>query len=183
LKAKTLAYLAHPLGPDGPQREANRAAASKILADLQLKYQDRVFVASWITLSGQWSETPKNRKLGLGCDLALLEHCQEIWLAGPEISKGMQIELDFAKAQGLRVIDETYTLDRETVIQVEPTYTGTTRFMVGDQVFHRRADLYGRVVAPLPDSGSAYFVKYEWPYDPNANPTLVPVEDLRLRGL
>lgn len=85
------------------------------MADLQLENPGRVFVASWITLSGQWSETPENRKLGLGCDLALLEHCQEIWLTGPEISKGMAIELDFAKAQGLRVIDRTYTLDRKTV--------------------------------------------------------------------
>lgn len=116
---KTLAYLAHPLGPDGPKRDANRVAASKILADLQAKHQDRVFVASWITLSGQWSETPENRKLGLECDLALLEHCQEIWLAGPEISKGMHLELAHARSMGLRVIDQTYTLDRKTV-QLEP---------------------------------------------------------------
>lgn len=73
-------------------------------------------MASWITLSGQWSETPDNRKLGLECDIALLEHCQEIWLAGPEISKGMRIELDEAIRLGLKVIDRTYTLDRTTVL-------------------------------------------------------------------
>jgi hypothetical protein len=120
LKTKKLAYLAHPLGPDGPQRDANREAASKIMADLQAKHQDRVFVASWITLSGQWSETPENRKLGLECDLALLEHCQEIWLAGPEISNGMRVELDHAMGLGLRVIDQTYTLERKTVSVSQP---------------------------------------------------------------
>jgi hypothetical protein len=116
MKTKTLAYLAHPLGPYGPQRDANREAASKIMAELQAEHKDRVFIASWITLSGQWSETPENRKLGLECDLAALEHCQEIWLAGPEISKGMRIELDHAMGLGLRVIDLTHTLDRKTVI-------------------------------------------------------------------
>lgn len=144
MKSKTLACLAHPLGPDGPQRDANREAASKILAKLQAQHQDRVFVASWITLSGQWSETPENRKLGLECDLALLEHCQEIWLAGPEISKGMRIELDHAVALGLRVIDETYTLDRTTILARSSPFNARYLTAIESRIW---ASTYGSVYA------------------------------------
>jgi hypothetical protein len=105
--SRPLCYMAHPLGPDGPTREANRAAASAMLAQLQEANPERVFIASWITLSGQWPETDHYRKLGLQGDLDSLEHCQEIWLTGPKISDGMRKELDHAVSLGLRVVDIT----------------------------------------------------------------------------
>lgn len=47
----------------------------------------------------------------------------------------------------------------------------------GDRVFHRRADMFGRVES-LGD-GSA-LVRYEWPCDPGAEPSDIPLGELRL---
>jgi hypothetical protein len=111
---RKLCYLAHPLGQAG-DREQNRRNAGRILAQLQTEEPTRVFVASWITLAEYWSETPAEREAGLHADLALIEHCDEIWLCGNRISPGMQIELEHARKCGLRVVDRTYTLERRTV--------------------------------------------------------------------
>ena len=111
---RKLCYIAHPLGQAG-DRERNRRSAGSIMATLQQEHPDRVFVASWITLAEYWSETPALREMGLKADLALIEHCEEIWLCGSRISPGMQLELDHAIRCGLHVVDKTYTMDRETV--------------------------------------------------------------------
>ncbi len=47
---------------------------------------------------------------------------------------------------------------------------------LNQRVFHRRADLFGHVKEI--ESGSAY-VKYEWPYDRNAEPVRVPMSELQ----
>ena len=108
---KYLCYIAHPLGA-GSDRAANIEAATLMLAGLQHANPGRVFVASWITLARVWPEDVEHRALGIAADLALLEHCQEIWLTGPHISPGMRIELDHAQKRGLRVVD--LSLDRKT---------------------------------------------------------------------
>lgn len=109
-----LCYVAHPLGA-GEDRAANIEAATTVLAELQWENPDRVFVASWITLARRWPEDSKHRAAGISADLDLLVHCQEIWLVGPRISPGMTIELEHARKHGLRVVDLTLTLSRETV--------------------------------------------------------------------
>lgn len=88
---RTLVYIAHPLGK-GADRESNRLAAAKILCDLQETYKTHVFVASWITLASVWPESDHYRGIGIAADLALIDHCDEVWLVGPRISEGMQIE-------------------------------------------------------------------------------------------
>lgn len=50
---------------------------------------------------------------------------------------------------------------------------------VGERVFHRRLDLFGMVIAidyRLDEDRAS--VKYEWPYDPNADPEIVSVKEL-----
>lgn len=45
----------------------------------------------------------------------------------------------------------------------------------GDRVYHRRSDLFGRIEA-LHHTIAA--VKYEWPYDPEAEASDVPLAEL-----
>ncbi len=46
---------------------------------------------------------------------------------------------------------------------------------IGQRVYHRRSDLLGRVTSLERDRA---FVKYEWPWDPNAAPEPVPIVEL-----
>jgi hypothetical protein len=63
-------------------------------------------VADWITLSGVLSED-EGRERGMEIDCVLLSRCDEVWLVGGRISPGMQIEADYAKANGIAVCDLT----------------------------------------------------------------------------
>jgi hypothetical protein len=47
-------------------------------------------------------DNPHDRNLGLAIDLLALDRCDEIWLCGPVLSRGMSIELDHAKTIHLR---------------------------------------------------------------------------------
>ncbi len=102
--AMRVVYLAHPLG-DGTDRALNRANAARWVAWATLVHQVAV-VADWITLSGELSE--EHRELGLRCDLALIERCDEIWLCGGRVSPGMAKELAHAQQLGKRVVDLTF---------------------------------------------------------------------------
>jgi hypothetical protein len=62
-------------------------------------------VADWIVLSGQFSE--EHRELGLRCDLALIERCDEVWLCGGRVSPGMALEAAHARELDKRVRDFT----------------------------------------------------------------------------
>ena len=101
---KKVVYLAHPLG-SGEDREQNRANAARWVAWVTLAYNVAV-VADWIVLSGQLSE--EHRELGLECDKALIERCDEVWLVGGRISPGMAIESEHALTRGKRIVDLTH---------------------------------------------------------------------------
>lgn len=102
--ARLLCYVAHPLGA-GQDREHNRRAAAQILCALQESHPEKVFVASWITLASVWPESTHYRDIGIAADLALIDHCQELWLTGPRISPGMRAELEHAEKLGLVIVD------------------------------------------------------------------------------
>lgn len=101
---RPLCYLAHPLGA-GQDREHNRRNAAAILCSLQEEHPEKVFVASWITLASVWPESTHYRDIGIAADLALIEHCQELWLCGPRVSPGMAAELGHAEKLGLVIVD------------------------------------------------------------------------------
>lgn len=46
---------------------------------------------------------------------------------------------------------------------------------VGDRVYHRRADLFGTVVDYRKIT---VLIRYDWPYDPKAEPVWVPMAEL-----
>lgn len=94
-------YIAHPLGA-GPEREQNRKNAAEWVA---WAGETVAPVATWITLSGEWTED--RRELGLQIDFALIERCDEVWLVGGRISPGMQLEAAHAVERGIAVIDMT----------------------------------------------------------------------------
>jgi hypothetical protein len=96
-------YICHPLA--GPDREQNRANAAKWVAWAAL-HRGVAPIADWIILSGELSED--HRELGLAIDLTLIERCDELWLCGPRISPGMQIEWSRADELGLIVRDFTH---------------------------------------------------------------------------
>lgn len=51
---------------------------------------------------------------------------------------------------------------------------------VGDRVYVRRRDLFGRIEAEAPDHGPGHFlVKYELPYDPKAPAEVAKAGDMQ----
>ena len=85
-------YIAHPLGA-GPDREANRQRASRWVA--------------WAASQGVAPVADWTRAKGLAIDCALVARCDELWLVGGRISRGMQVEADAARAAGVMVVDRT----------------------------------------------------------------------------
>jgi hypothetical protein len=98
-------YIAHPLGA-GPDREKNRQRAALWVAWAAFEHANPV--ATWITLSGLWEETPDLRAKGLALDCALVECCTEDWLVGGRVSPGMEIEAAHARKHNIKVVDLTH---------------------------------------------------------------------------
>jgi hypothetical protein len=88
-------YIAAPLG-DGVDRPENIRRASKWV--VWCADQGHAPVATWVTLAGEWPETRRDE--GLAIDLALIGRCDEVWLCGPRVSKGMHVESDHARRIG-----------------------------------------------------------------------------------
>jgi hypothetical protein len=104
---KRLVYVAHPLG-DGEDRPRNIVRASKWVA--WAAEQGVAPTCTWIVLATQWDESRRDEELAI--DLALIERCDEVWLCGPRVSKGMNIEATHAKTKGIPVhvlVDPSYT--------------------------------------------------------------------------
>ncbi|HMI92905.1 MAG TPA: DUF4406 domain-containing protein, partial [Polyangiales bacterium] len=95
-------YLCHPLAGE---IEQNRRNAARWVAWATL-HMGVAIVADWITLTGELSE--EHRELGLACDLALVERCDECWLVGGRTSPGMALEAQHARDQGVLVRDLTH---------------------------------------------------------------------------
>ncbi len=47
---------------------------------------------------------PYDRKLGMNADKSLLFKCDEVWVFGDKMTKGMKDEIHFAKMLGLKII-------------------------------------------------------------------------------
>lgn len=104
---KKLIYVAHPLTPL-PEEVAEHAAQKRmILQDAYVTLRrmnleraarwvawiaefGHVPVATWITLASVWDES--KRDAGLANDFELLARCDEMWLVGGRISRGMDEE-------------------------------------------------------------------------------------------
>ena len=99
----TVAFVAHPVGPDGPPRVANLARAERWLRWLILQHEAVAFVVPWLPYCHVLDESHRDR--GFRDNMATLAMCGSIVLVGGELSPGMRVELDFAKSRGLPVVD------------------------------------------------------------------------------
>jgi hypothetical protein len=138
VKRKKVVYLAHPLSaPTREGIEANRKNAARWAAWLVVNF-DVAIECTWVVLTGELEETDDNRKLGLDCDLALVERCDELWMVGGRVSSGMQLESDHARGKGKRVVDLT-ALGRDVPALrevVELALQQRAPFRAGDSVAH-----------------------------------------------
>ena len=99
-------YLAHQLGaPTQDGIEANRKSASEWYGWLAACFPIAP-VADWIILTGQWTESTRAR--GLEIAKAHVSRCDELWLVGPRVSEGMQVEAAQMRALGRPVHDLTH---------------------------------------------------------------------------
>lgn len=101
-------YLAHPLSADtleGIQANRENAAQWCVWA---AKARGVAVECSWIVMTGVLEETEENLKLGLACDLALIERCDELWYVGGRISSGMKLEGQHAEVCRKPVFDLTH---------------------------------------------------------------------------
>lgn len=98
-KKRRIAFISSPLSGD---IEANIEFAQKAcLYAICLGYTP---LAPHLLYPGIIPDSdPGWRNLGIGMGLDLLALCDEAWICGPEISSGMQTELDRAKDLGLWV--------------------------------------------------------------------------------
>lgn len=92
-------YIAHPLG-SGPDREENRRMAAQWVTWAARK--GVAPIATWVTLAGEWDESMRDE--GLAIDCALVRRCDELWLCGPRVSPGMQLEAEAAERAGVPIL-------------------------------------------------------------------------------
>jgi hypothetical protein len=96
-------YLAHPLSDDPVRNQLN---ASRWGAWIAQTFGCRVS-ADWIWMTQVLEETSANRRMGLACDCAAIERCDELWLVGGFISSGMNVERVHARDRGILIRDLT----------------------------------------------------------------------------
>ncbi len=93
-------YVSHPLG--SKNRKENRVSAARWCGWIAYVFECAIS-ADWIVLSGEWEETPENRRLGLAADLEMVTRADELWMVGPFISAGMLLEMRKAEEYSIPV--------------------------------------------------------------------------------
>ncbi len=106
-------YMAHPLGGDVLGNLARAKEWYRWCYSLGL---DAVFLTPWIMeteILRLDDGDPVVRSAALDRGIAVVRRCDEVWLVGPHVSKGMQIEANAAKEAGIKIRDFTgYRLSR-----------------------------------------------------------------------
>lgn len=88
-----LCYVAHRVGaPTREEIDANLAAAKQWYKRLCETYLDRSFTMNWVVNCEMFDETPENIEIGMRRNLVELARCDELFLVGPTLSKGMERE-------------------------------------------------------------------------------------------
>ena len=85
-------YVSHCFGGD----KANIERARKITHDLQVKDLENCYICPLLVLSDlEYGEIGYDDEMELCLDI--LQNCDKLIVASKEISKGVQMEIDFAK--------------------------------------------------------------------------------------
>ncbi len=100
-----IAYVAHPVGPDGPERVANLERVRRWIRWLIDTRPDLALSIPWLPYCEVLDESPINRQRGIRDGIAMLDRCDAIVLVGGRMSPGMVDELRRAAMRGLKVID------------------------------------------------------------------------------
>lgn len=101
-----IAYIAHPISGD---IETNLADLRRIVRKINLEYPDVVpFVPYYVDIVSLDDTIPEERTRGIKNDMEILERGipDEVWLTGPRISFGMDMECIAAREKGIPVIDK-----------------------------------------------------------------------------
>jgi len=98
-----IVYIAHPVGEDVGK---NIKSILKILREIHLSGLDVVPFAPYLTALQYLNDhVPEERKLGMSVNRLFFEKkiIDELWLAGPAISKGMEEEIRLSLAKGIPI--------------------------------------------------------------------------------
>lgn len=98
-----IAYVAHPVGADGPNRADNLARVQRWLRWLIVNHEAVAFSVPWLPYCMVLSE--EHRQRGMRDNFAALARCDFICLVGGQMSPGMQAERDEAIRLGLPIVD------------------------------------------------------------------------------
>ena len=88
-----LCFLSHPVSGDVA---GNLSRARRWLAHLQKAHPERAFIAPWILSIelGEDDADPAQREAGITRSCLIASRCDELWLCGPRVTPGMQLELE-----------------------------------------------------------------------------------------
>lgn len=101
------AYIAHPLGPMGPDRERNIQNAIDWADWLAANFGISP-VMPWVVLAQRWPETEALRAKGLACDKACIRVVELFVMVGGRVSPGMGKEQEWAAEFGKPCLDLTW---------------------------------------------------------------------------
>jgi hypothetical protein len=101
-----LAWMGHPLSGDVP---GNIARSKRWLQWLLRTFTRVDFAADWIL----WCEVlddgdQADRARGLRFDRLMINRLSDYWMVGGAISRGMEVEHEFARLAGCEVVDLTF---------------------------------------------------------------------------
>ena len=107
---KPLVYICSPYAGD-VERNTERA---KLYSRFAVIERNAIAFAPHLLLPLYLSDDdPKERELALFMDIVFLGKCNELWVFGENITKGMQMEIDKAKKRHMRI--RYFTEDMEEV--------------------------------------------------------------------
>lgn len=100
---KKLIYIAHPIGGDV---ENNIKKVKQILKNLidTMDANKYTFVAPYLSYLEILDDSkPEDRKKGMMMSNHVLEKCDEMWIFGDVISKGIQEEIEHANEHNVKI--------------------------------------------------------------------------------
>lgn len=102
-------YMAHPVGAATPEGVKANLERAKRWYRWIVEHFNVSVVADWITGCEVFDGTNEaDRAHGLDMDIAAVERCDELWLVGGRISKGMGLEREAAEDFNMRIVDLTF---------------------------------------------------------------------------
>lgn len=101
---KKIIYICSPCRGD---YEKNTQQAREYCREIMTRWPDVIPIAPHVYFTQFLDDTkPNERSLGLDAGIALLDMCDELWVYGLDNpSEGMQAEIDYARENGIEIID------------------------------------------------------------------------------